>query len=255
MLATPFFSRMRRRHEQLHDAFDLDRARRAARRAGAAPALRREHVMRRISPDAEALRLLKLYLGTLGGDETTLSTPDVQRAVIDHVTILWRSPSERRPTPWSSARARGLAAGRLAAIRADVRESRGHGSGHRRRGAPHRPLAAPGAAVVPRARPDLFGLSEGAAPRARAAYADEGPLRASERHAVAYEAGFGDLSHFNHASAVASARRLRRCGWRRGSTAPPARLRTARRRFGHWKPLPALDIASHPFASRSRRSS
>ncbi len=223
-----------------------------APRAALAPRLHcgGDVVMRRISRDTEALRLLKLYLRTLGGDETTLSTPDVQRAVIDHVYDLMALALGATRDAMESARARGLAAGRLAAIRADVRDNLADtdldiAAVARRTGLSPRQVQrlfrAQGQTFSDYLRAQRLERAQHMLTRARYAH-----LSVS---AVAYEAGFGDLSHFNHA-------------FRRRFGATPTEVRME----AHFNcapspssdgaaPLraleaasPALAIASHPFA-------
>jgi len=157
-------------------------------------------VMRRISRDTEALRLLKLYLRTLGGDEATLSTPDVRRAVVDHVYDLMALALGATREATESARAGGLDAGRLAAIRADVRDNLADTEldivavARRARLSPRqvqRLFRAQGQTFSDYLRAQRLERAQHMLTTARYAH-----LSVS---AVAYEAGFGDLSNFNHA--------------------------------------------------------
>jgi AraC-like DNA-binding protein len=157
-------------------------------------------VMRRISGDTEALRLLKLYLRMLASDGATLSMPDVQRAVVDHVYDLLALALGATRDAMELARAGGLGAGRLQAIRADVLDNLADkeldiAAVARRAGLSPRQVQrlfrAQGQTFSDYLREQRLERAKHMLTRSRYAH-----LNVS---AVAYEAGFGDLSYFNHA--------------------------------------------------------
>lgn len=167
-------------------------------------------------PNSETLRLLAGYVGVL--DQYGLRTPELSRRVVGHVHDLVALALGASRDAAEIAHGRGLRAARLHAIKADIRASLGE---------PGLSLTAIAArhGVTPRYVQALFEddattfsqflVGERLA-RAHRMLCD--PLLMS-RHvsAIAYAAGFGDLSYFNRA-------------FRRRFGATPSDVRAAARR-------------------------
>ena len=155
-------------------------------------------LMRRIPRDTPALGLLKRYLALL--DEEALSTPALQHAVVNHIYDLASVALGATRDAAEGASGRGLAAARLTAIKADILENLASSALSltalaRRHG------------ITPRYVRVLFE-------RERTSFSDyvrEQRLARAFRlltgadhanlviSAIAYEAGFGDVSNFNRA--------------------------------------------------------
>src|SRR5262245_10383172 len=163
---------------------------------GAVPGLE-DALMRRIPRDNQALRLLVGYLRALD-DTEALATPELRRLVVTHVYDLVSLAIGSSRDAAAIAEGRGLRAARLKAVKADIAERLGNGdltvaevaSRHR---------------VSPRYVQMLFEgegttfsqyvLNQRLA-RAHCLLTD--PRAAGLTiTAIAFEAGFSDLSHFN----------------------------------------------------------
>ena len=171
-------------------------------------------------PDSEPMRLLKGYIGVL--DQQQMANPGLRRLVIAHVHDLVALALGATRDAAEFARGRGLRAARLHAIKADISASLGeHGLSLTTTAARHR--------ITPRY---VQALLEGDGTTFSQFLLDErlarvhrmlcDPLQAPRNvSAIAYEAGFGDLSHFNRA--------FRR---RYGATPSEVRAATKRERSG-----------------------
>jgi AraC-like DNA-binding protein len=149
-------------------------------------------------PDSEALRLLAGYVGLL--DQHHVTSAELLRGVVGHVHDLVALALGPSRDAAEIARGRGLRAARLHAIKADIRDALGH---------PDLSVTTIAArhGVTPRYVQALFE-SDGTTfsqflvgeRLARAHRMLRDPLQAS-RHisAIAYAAGFSDLSYFNRA--------------------------------------------------------
>jgi AraC-like DNA-binding protein len=192
--------------------FRFSRQKLAARLSCAEDAL-----IRAVPRDNQALRLLKSYVGVLN-DEEMLSTADVRLAVDDHLHDLIALALGATRDAGELAKRRGVRFARLRAIQADIIAN-----------LTRRELSV-----------DFVAARHGISPRyIRALFMDAGTTftdfvlqqrlaRAhrllTEPHAdgraistIAYDAGFGDLSYFNHA-------------FRRRYGATPSDIRAAPRR-------------------------
>jgi AraC-like DNA-binding protein len=156
------------------------------------------HFMRPIAPDSEALRLLIGYLELL--DLQRLSRPELRRVAVTHVHDLVALALGAAPDIAEMAFGRGLRAARLHAIKSDIRTALAQ------QGLTLTALAARHG-VSPRYVQALlesdgttfsqFLLGERLA-RAHRLLSD--PLQIGHSiSAIAYAAGFGDLSYFNRA--------------------------------------------------------
>ena len=148
--------------------------------------------------DCEALRLLRDYVGVL--DQHCLTTPELRRSVVSHVHDLAALALGATRDVAEIATSRGLRAARLHAIKAEIRTCLGEQS----------------------LTLSTVALRHGITPRyVQALFEDEGTtfsqfligerlelvhrlLRDATQMvrpigAIAYDAGFGDLSHFNRA--------------------------------------------------------
>jgi len=164
-------------------------------------------------PASEALRLLASYAGLL--DQQTVENPELRRLVVTHAHDLVALALGASRDAGAIARGRGLRAARLHAIKEDIRAALGqHGLSLTAIAARH--------GVTPRYVQALFEtegttfshfiLNERLA-RVHRMLCD--PLQMTQGiSAVAFAAGFGDLSHFNRA-------------FRRRYGATPSDVRTA----------------------------
>jgi AraC-like DNA-binding protein len=157
-----------------------------------------EALVRTVPKDNQALRLLKNYVGVLN-DGQALATPGLRLAVDDHLHDLIALVLGATRDAGELARGRGVRSARLHAIKADIAAN-----------LTRRDLS-----------PDSIALRHGVSPRyIRALFAGAGTTftdfvlhqRLAHAHrlltaphvaqqaisAVAYDSGFGDLSHFNH---------------------------------------------------------
>jgi AraC-like DNA-binding protein len=156
-----------------------------------------DKVMRRIPGDTEALRLLRRYLAALE-DDCTLNAPELRHLAVTHVHDLVALAVGAAGDAADVAEARGLRAARLMAIKADIAEHLGR-----------RDLTLLAVAtrqnVSPRYVQKLFereGLTfsefvlDQRLARAHRLLSDP---RCADRtvSAIAFAAGFGDLSYFN----------------------------------------------------------
>jgi AraC-like DNA-binding protein len=150
-------------------------------------------------PDTEALRLLKSYVGLLEQDHM-LTTPELRQLVVNHVHDLVALVLGASRDAAEIATGRGLRAARLHAIQAAIRASlKEQGLSLTATAARH--------GVTPRYVQALFGDEGTTFSRfllgerlARVHRMLRDPLRTPlSISAIAYEAGFGDLSHFNRA--------------------------------------------------------
>jgi len=158
-----------------------------------------DHFMRPISPNTEALRLLVDYVGVLGRDDA-MTSADLRRLTVAHVHDLVALALGASRDMAEIARERGLRAARLQSIKADILNS----------------LAAPGLSlpqiaarhgVTPRYVQALFERDGTSFSRylldQRLARVDRmlrDPMQLARAiGAIALDAGFGDLSHFNRA--------------------------------------------------------
>jgi AraC-like DNA-binding protein len=157
-------------------------------------------VMRLIPRNIQALRLLTSYLNVLGEDQTTLATPELRRLVVSHVYDLVALTIGATQDAAALAQGRGVRAARLRAIKADVAENVG------RCDLSVTPVAARHR-VTPRYVQKLFE-TEGTtfsqfvlAQRVVRAHRMLTDPRFTEWKisAIAFEAGFTDLSYFNRA--------------------------------------------------------
>ncbi len=168
-------------------------------------------------PDSEPLRLLRDYVRLLERDGLSTS-PDLRRLIVTHVHDLMALALGASRDAAEVATGRGLRAARLHAIKADIRASLGaHNLTLRELAARHR--------VTPRYVQALFE-DEGMTfsrfligERLERVYRMlRDPLQVARPvGAIAYDAGFGDLSHFNRA-------------FRRRYGATPSDVRMAARR-------------------------
>jgi AraC-like DNA-binding protein len=156
-------------------------------------------LIRAVPKDNPALRLLNSYVGMLG-DEQTLATPSLRLAVDDHLHDLIALALGATRDAGELAKGRGVRFARLRAIQADIAAN----------------VASRDLSV------DVLAARHGISPRyIRALFKDRGTtftdfvrdLRLARAHrllvdpqrferavgAIAYDAGFGDLSYFNHA--------------------------------------------------------
>jgi AraC-like DNA-binding protein len=149
-------------------------------------------------PDSEALGLLTSYVGLLEQDHL-LASPDLRRLVVTHVHDLVALALGASRDAAEIANGRGLRAARLHAIKADIRASL--------RGQLSSTTIAARHGVTPRYVQALFE-DEGVTfsqfligERLERVYRMlRDPLQmARPISAIAYDAGFGDLSHFNRA--------------------------------------------------------
>jgi AraC-like DNA-binding protein len=174
------------------------------------------HFMRPISPDSEALRLLTAYLKVL--EQENFEDRDLCRVVVGHVHELVALALGATRDAAEIATSRGLRAARLHAIKADIRTSLGdHGLSVTAVAARH--------GVTPRYVQALFADEELTFSqylmRERLGLVHQ--MLQSPQHAamstsaIAYAAGFGDISHFNRA-------------FRRRYGAAPSDVRTAAQR-------------------------
>jgi AraC-like DNA-binding protein len=177
-----------------------------------------EAAARLIPQHSEALRLLVIYLQAIQNENLALATAELLRVTATHVHELFALAIGATPDAAVLARGRGVRAARMRAIRADI--------------AAH--LANPGLSVVSVARRQrvtpryvqLLFESEGTTfsqflleqrlVRARRMLDDPRYVHWNIS-AIAYEAGFGDLSHFNRS-------------FRRRYGEPPSLVRGASRR-------------------------
>ena len=155
--------------------------------------------MRPVPRDTEALQLLTRYL-RLFDDEQSLATPELRRLMVDHVYDLVALALGATRDAAATANGRGLRAARLHAIKTEILN----------RLASHKLSLAGLAArqgVTPRHVQMLFENDGTTFSRflldqrlARAHRMLGNPLLAERTiSTIAYEAGFGDLSHFNRA--------------------------------------------------------
>jgi len=155
-------------------------------------------LMRRIPRDTAALGLLKRYLVLLGRE--ALSTPALQHAAVNHIYDLAAVALGPTRDAAEAAAGRGLAAARLKAIKADIDKNLGSF-------ALSLTTLAKRHGVTPRYIRVLFereGTSYSDYVREhRLARAFRRLTSADHSHtlisAIAYEAGFGDVSNFNRA--------------------------------------------------------
>lgn len=155
-------------------------------------------LMRRIPRDTAALRLLKRYLDLLG--QEALSTPELQHVAVSHVYDLAAVALGPTRDAAEAAAGRGLAAARLKAIKADILKNIGSSTLSltalaKRHGVTPRYI---------RALLEREGTSFSDYVREqRLARAFRLLTSADHSHAlisaIAYEAGFGDVSNFNRA--------------------------------------------------------
>jgi AraC-like DNA-binding protein len=151
----------------------------------------------RIAGDSDALRLLTSYLDVLA-DATTLASPELRRAVVTHVHDLIALAMGATRDGAELASGRGLRAARLRAVKGDVLANL----------ASHDlsvTTVAKRQRITPRYVHMLFEREGTTFSRfvLRARLAAANRMLADMRHdqrsiaAIAYEAGFGDLSYFN----------------------------------------------------------
>ena len=157
-------------------------------------------LMRRIPCGSEGLDLLIGYLRLLHQRRLALSTPELQSLAATHVQDLIKMTLGATRDAAQAAGARGVAAARLAALKSDILAHLNQ-----------RSLSAVDLArrhgISPRYVRALFGKDGSSVSdfvrrhrleRAHRMLADERFLELTVS-AIAYEAGFGDLSGFNHA--------------------------------------------------------
>jgi AraC-like DNA-binding protein len=154
-------------------------------------------ICRRIPAGTPVLQLLRHYIQFLD-DEQALASPDVQRLAVAHVHDLFAATLGATRDEAEIARGRGIRAARLRAIKQDIAAHIDDAdlsvvavaARHRcTRRYIHTLFEAEGTSFTE------YVLSERLA-RAHRMLTD--PLRTSEKIAtIAYDAGFGDLSHFN----------------------------------------------------------
>lgn len=173
--------------------------------------------IRPLPPATDALRLLRGYLGILD-DEHALSTPELRRAVATHIHDLCALAIGATRDAAEIARGRGLRAARLRAIKADIAQNLAHGD-----------TSAVALALRQRVTPRYIRkLFEGEGTTLSQfvlcqRLAQVHRMLSDPRHGhqtigtIAYNAGFGDLSTFNHA-------------FRRHFGATPSEVRAAMRR-------------------------
>ena len=155
--------------------------------------------MRPVPRDAEALRLLTRYL-RLFDDELSLKTPELRRLMVDHVYDLVALALGPTRDAAATANGQGLRAARLNAIKTEILN-----------GLNSHKLSLAGLAArqgVTQRHVQMLFESDGTTfsrflldQRLKRAHRMLGnPLLAAQTiSAIAYEAGFGDLSHFNRA--------------------------------------------------------
>jgi AraC-like DNA-binding protein len=154
-------------------------------------------LMRPVPADTGALQLLRSYLGVLK-DDHTLASPELRQSVVAHVYDLLALTLGATRDAAEIANGRGVRAARLRALKADILDSLG---------APALSLVelARRHRVTPRYVQALFeqdGMTFSQfllnARLARAHRMLRDPLQGGRSiSAIAYEAGFGDLSYFN----------------------------------------------------------
>ena len=155
--------------------------------------------MHSIPRESEALQLLKSYLRVLGEDHV-LATPELRRAVVNHVYDLAALALGATRDAEENARHRGVRAARLRAMKADV-------IGHLGDPDLHVAAVAVRHGVTPRYVQKLFEADGTTFSQflldQRLAHVRRmlsGAQSADHNiSAIAFAAGFGDLSHFNRA--------------------------------------------------------
>lgn len=174
--------------------FGLRLPRKALASLGSTP---EDMMMRTLSANSEALRLLAFYVRELD-DGYQLATPELVGAVVTHLTDLGALIIGANRDGTVVAEDRGLAAARLAAVKADIRKNLSYGD-----------LTLPAVAARLRLTPrHIQRLFESAGSTfsefvlgqrlARAYWLLTDPTRtASTIGTIAFEVGFGDLSYFN----------------------------------------------------------
>jgi AraC-like DNA-binding protein len=155
--------------------------------------------MRPVQRDSGALQLLTLYL-RLFDDEPSLATPELRSLVVNHVYDLVALALGATRDAAAIASGRGVRAARLHAIKTQILDSLNR-----------REISLTGLAARHRVTPrhvQMLFESDGTTfsqyvldqRLARAHRMLSNPLLAEQTiSAIAYEAGFGDLSHFNRA--------------------------------------------------------
>ncbi|MBV8797335.1 MAG: AraC family transcriptional regulator [Hyphomicrobiales bacterium] len=156
-------------------------------------------IMRPVPRDTEALQLLTRYI-RIFDDQQSVATPELRNLVVHHVYDLVALALGATRDAAAIANARGVRAARLHAIKTEIMKSLNH-----------RALSLAGVAarhgVTPRHVQILFEGDGTTFSRflqdqrlARAHRMLSNPALAERTiSAIAYEAGFGDLSHFNRA--------------------------------------------------------
>jgi AraC-like DNA-binding protein len=157
-------------------------------------------LMRRIPRGTEELILLKSYLRLLHAGEIPLAKFEMQQMVATHIHDLIGLVLRAAGAPARTSSSRGLAAARLAALKSDILHHLGD------RGFSIDELARRHG-ISPRYVRQLFAADDTSASdflrnsrleRAYRMLTTHG-FRDASIARIAYEAGFGDLSHFNHA--------------------------------------------------------
>ena len=176
-----------------------------------------DKLMRALPANTEAMRLLALYIREL--DESyQLATPELLETVVKHLVDLGALIIGANRDGTVAAEERGLAAARLAAVKADISENLGYGD-----------LTLPAVATRLRLTPrHIQRLFEQAGSTFSEFVLDQRLARAhrlltdprrieSTIGTIAFESGFGDLSYFNRT-------------FRRHYGATPSEIRTIPRR-------------------------
>ncbi|KIU44832.1 hypothetical protein QU42_35730 [Bradyrhizobium sp. UASWS1016] len=174
--------------------FGLRLPRKALASLGSAP---EDMMMRTLSANSEALRLLAFYVRELD-EGYQLATPELAGAVVTHLTDLGALIIGANRDGTVVAEDRGLAAARLAAVKADIRKNLSYGD-----------LTLPAVAarlkLTPRHIQRLFESAGSTFSEfvlgqrlARAYWLLNDPSRTTSTiGTIAFEVGFGDLSYFN----------------------------------------------------------
>ena len=174
--------------------FGLRLPRKALASLGSTP---EDMMMRTLSANSEALRLLAFYVRELD-EGYQLATPELAGAVVTHLTDLGALIIGANRDGTVVAEDRGLAAARLAAVKADIRKNLSYGD-----------LTLPAVAarlkLTPRHIQRLFESAGSTFSEfvlgqrlARAYWLLNDPSRTTSTiGTIAFEVGFGDLSYFN----------------------------------------------------------
>ena len=156
------------------------------------------HFMRPIAPETEALRLLTGYIELL--DQQHLSRPELRRVAVAHIHDLFALALGTAPDVVEMASGRGLRAARLYAIKNDIRAALGQQDLSLTALAARHGVSPRYVQVLLESEGTTFSQFLLGERLAHAHHLLSDPLQmARSISAIAYAAGFGDLSYFNRA--------------------------------------------------------